>query len=343
MVQYLVKRYGMAANGGIGEFELDNEPEFWSGTHRDVHPNATTYDEITNNALTYAGAIKAADPYGGCRRTGDQLPSITYFYSWADLISGWSTGPCYCYDGNPTDRLAHGDVAFLDYYLQHFKSYEDAHGVRLLDYLDLHGYYAANNAAFATAGDTALQAARLDSTRAMWDPTFTNSGFTDPNNRTSSAAPAAIQLIPRMRDWVSTDYPGTKLAITEYNWGGQEHINGALAQADLLGIFGREELDEGVLWGPPDPVKQLPGLEAYLIYKNYDGAGSEFGDASVTSTSGNQAQLSVYGATRSSDGAGDCDGYQQGRLEISGARFRWLTSRRRRKRRCTCTAKLSFL
>ncbi len=52
-----------------------------------------------------------------------------------------------------------------------------------------------------------------------------------------------------MRDWVAKDYPGTKLAITEYNWGGQEHINGAVAQADILGIFGREGLDIGTLLG----------------------------------------------------------------------------------------------
>ena len=63
----------------------------------------------------------------------------------------------------------------------------------------------------------------------------------------------------------------------EYNWGGQEHINGALAQVDLLGIFGREGLDMAALWGPPDPVKQFPGLAAFLLYRNYDGAGSAFG------------------------------------------------------------------
>ena len=73
-----------------------------------------------------------------------------------------------------------------------------------------------------------------------------------------------------MKDWVTNNYPGTKTAITEYNWGGQEHINGALAQADILGIFGREGLDLGTLWGPPDPVKQLPGLNAFLVYRNYD-------------------------------------------------------------------------
>jgi hypothetical protein len=45
-----------------------------------------------------------------------------------------------------------------------------------------------------------------------------------------------------MRDWVDTWYPGTRLAITEYNWGGLDGLNGALAQADVLGIFGREGL-----------------------------------------------------------------------------------------------------
>ena len=46
-----------------------------------------------------------------------------------------------------------------------------------------------------------------------------------------------------MRDWSANFYPGTKLAITEYNWGGLDDINGSLAQADILGIFGRERLD----------------------------------------------------------------------------------------------------
>jgi hypothetical protein len=300
-VHYLTKKYGTAENGGVYEYELDNEPEYWSGVHKDVHPNSLTYDELTNKGIAYASAIKAADPSAAVG--GPVISNFDdYFYSWTDLVSGWGTGPCYCYNGNPTDRNAHGGTSLMDYYLQQFQKQETTGGVRLLDYLDLHGYYAANNAAFALAGDTALQEARLDSTRAMWDPSYV-SGYTDPNTAGSSAAQVPVELITRMKNWVAADYPGTKTAITEYNWGGQEHINGALAQADLLGIFGREGLDEGVLWGPPDPVKQVPGLEAFVIYRNYDGAGSEFGDTSVTSTSGNQGQLAIYGATRSSDGA----------------------------------------
>ena len=89
-----------------------------------------------------------------------------------------------------------------------------------------------------------------------------------------------------MQEWVDANYPGTKLAITEYNWGGLEHINGALAQADVLGIFGREGLDLATLWGPPDDTE--PGAYAFRMYRNYDGTGSGFGDTSVKAASADQ-------------------------------------------------------
>ena len=110
------------------------------------------------------------------------------------------------------------------------------------------------------------------------------------------------EVIPMMRNWVAKDYPGTKLAITEYNWGGLEHINGALAQADILGIFGREGLDIGTLWGPPDPTKsQTPGLMAFEVFRNYDGKNAMFGDMAISSVSADQGKLSVYGAVRTKD------------------------------------------
>jgi len=80
-------------------------------------------------------------------------------------------------------------------------------------------------------------------------------------------------------------------------------MNGALTQADILGIFGREGLDLGTLWGPPDSTSQIPGLMAFAIYRNYDGSDSKFGDTALASTSVDQSQLSVYGAVRSSDNA----------------------------------------
>ena len=92
-----------------------------------------------------------------------------------------------------------------------------------------------------------------------------------------------------MKSWVANDYPGTKLAIDEYNWGGLESINGALAQADILGIFGREGLDLGTFWPKDVPTKQVPGMLSFAIYRNYDGSNSTFGDTALLSTSANQA------------------------------------------------------
>jgi len=301
-IKFLVGKFGYAANGGVAIYDLDNEPEWWDGVHSDIHPKPFNYDELTNKALTYAKAIKDNDPTA--QVSG---PVISYwmdfFYSKQDIETGWATGPCYCANGNPTDRIAHGNIPLIEYYLQQFKKYDDTNGVRLLDYLDLHTYFAANNLGFALAGDTAAQQARLNSTRVFWDSTYTDPNYTDPDNRTNSAQPVAPQIIHRMHDWIQADYPGTKLAITEYNWGAQEHINGALAQADILGIFGVNGLDLGTLWGPPNPVKQAPGLMAFEIYRNYDGAGSQFGDISLSSLSLDQGKVAVYGALRTSDNA----------------------------------------
>jgi hypothetical protein len=74
-------------------------------------------------------------------------------------------------------------------------------------------------------------------------------------------------------------YPGRPIAITEYNWGAEDHINGATTQADIYGIFGREGLDIGARWTTPDAA--TPTYKAMKLYRNYDGAKSGFGDTSV--------------------------------------------------------------
>ena len=319
---YLVNKFGTGnpagGNGqGVAIYDLDNEPSWWDGGSRDVHPLPFTYDEVTNGGIGTALAIKTVDP------TAEVSGPVMdywwdYFYSKKDVESGWGSGggPCYEPWSNPVDRKAHGGVPFIEYYLQQFAAAQTTYGVRLLDYVDLHTYFAAgypagsgNSVAFANAGDTGAQQARLNSTRALWDPTYTDSSnnfpqpnyTTDPNYTASCSPPQqAPQLIPMMKKWVVADYPGTKLAIDEYNWGGMEAVNGALAQADILGIFGREGLDLGTMWPTTYPSAQGPGMMAFEIYRNYDGAKSTFGDTALASTSANQGQLSVYGAIHTS-------------------------------------------
>ncbi len=283
-MQHFISRYGSAAGGGVMFYNLDNEPMLWNSTHRDVHPSPTSYDEMRDRTYEYAAAIKATDP------TAKTLGPVEwgwtgYFYSALDAAPGGA------WWNNPLDRLAHGNVPFVEWYLQQLRAYEQQHGTRILDYLDLHYYPQANDVALQPAGDANTQALRLRSTRSLWDPTYTDESWI--------AQP--VYLIPRMHTWADTDYPGTKIAVTEYNWGALEHINGALAQADVLGIFGRESLDLATLWDPP--TASQPGAFAFRIYRNYDGAGRIFGDLSVRAASTDQSQLAIYAAQRSGDNA----------------------------------------
>ena len=61
----------------------------------------------------------------------------------------------------------------IEYYLKQFNSYSQQYGIRLLDYVDIHGYFApdypvgGNSVAFTTAGDTGEQEARMNATRVL--------------------------------------------------------------------------------------------------------------------------------------------------------------------------------
>ena len=281
-ISHLMGKYGTAANGGVKFYNLDNEPMLWGSTHRDVHPNGTTYDELRDKTYAYAAAVKAADP--GAQTLGPVVWGwCAYFYSGAD-----GCGP-------GADHAAHGNTDFVEWYLQQMNAYEQQHGMRILDYLDIHSYPYASGVSLTDAGDAATQALRLRSTRSLWDPTYLDESWV------GTDLGQAVYTIPRMQQWVADNYPGTKTAITEYNWGAHEHINGALAQADVLGIFGREGLDLATLWGPPD--SDQPAAYAFRMYLNYDGAGSSFGETSIQAASTDQEQLAIYAAQRSTDDA----------------------------------------
>ncbi len=176
------------------------------------------------------------------------------------------------------DCASHGGLPMADWFLQQFRAGDQAAGVRRLDYFDLH-YYSQGGT------DTAV-------TRSLWDPTYTDPSWIGDT----------IRLVPRMRQWVAAEYPGTKLSLSEYNLSvSSDPVVNALIQADTLGIFAREGLDLATRW----PLGNDGNLiaDAFRMYRNYDGRGSRFGDTWVRSTSADQGQLAVYAARRGADGA----------------------------------------
>jgi hypothetical protein len=88
-----------------------------------------------------------------------------------------------------------------------------------------------------------------------------------------------VRLIPRLREWVAERYPGLDLAVTEYNWGAENHISGALAVASALGIFGAEGVRMAAYW--QHPRAGSPAHAAFSMFTNVDGRGSGFGTVRV--------------------------------------------------------------
>jgi hypothetical protein len=272
-IRHLTGKFGNATAGGVRFFALDNEPGGWANTHRDVHPVAPTYQEIVRRSTQYARGIKDVDPTAWVAGPED--------FGWA------------IYVGDPSKN---GGLWNAIYYLQQMRAYEQTNGVRILDYFTEHWYPSPPGVIdwSQEAGTPDVQAARLRSTRTFWDPTYRE------ENWIGTYYPP-VSLIPTFHKWVNENYPGTKIGLTEYNWGGQKSVNGALAQADLFGIFGREALDLATLWSPPD--RTWPAANAFRIYRNYDGAGGTYGETWVRSTSSDQGKLAMYASLRAKDGA----------------------------------------
>ncbi|MEM6486422.1 MAG: glycoside hydrolase family 44 protein, partial [Pseudomonadota bacterium] len=285
-VRELVSRHGLAREGGVEIYALGNEPGLWHSTHGDVRPTPIGREELINTNVSYATAIKAVDP--SAEVIGPVLWSgYSYYVTSEELL---------------VSDLRPGDVpTFVGDYLAAMADAEQRQGTRLIDRLAINFY----DDRVYNAGTDEL---RLEATRQLWDPQYAPSDWWVTRDFLYGNGSA---VIPRMYELIEQHYPGTKLAITEYNFGGSDTLAGALAQADALGIFGREALDMATVWEPyadwlnmtVEAFSSRPIIHAFRLYRNYDGDGSQFGDRSMLATSSDQGAVSIYAAERSSDGA----------------------------------------
>lgn len=258
-------------------YSLDNEPDLWSATHAEVHPDPVTYAELAQRNIDYAKAVKRVAP------TAKVLGPVNYgFYGFEAL------------QGAP-DAAANGN--FVENYLARMKTADTANGGRLIDYLDLHWYPEATGGGVRITGaetTAAVVAARVQAPRSLWDPTYSESSWI-----TTDYGYGPIRLIGRMKEKIATNYPGTGLAFTEWNFGGGDHISGAVASADVLGIFGREGVGVATMW--PLNGNDSFTYAAFRAFRNFDGAGGHFGDTGVSATTSDAATGSVYASVDSAN------------------------------------------
>lgn len=278
-VQHLLNKWGASTNGGVPFYIMDNEESIWFATHQDVHPIGPKMQEILEDVIAYAGMVKSNDP-NALVCMGEEWGWNGYLYSGYD-------------QQNPgfTDRAANGGWDYMPWLLNQMHQHDLGTGQRLVDYFTVHCYPQEGDVSSSSDVSQATDLLRNQSTRVFWDTNYVDPSWIN----------AIIELIPRMKSWVATNYPGTKTGITEYNWGAETNINGATAQADILGIFGREGLDLATRWEVP--VDGSPTYNAMKMYRNYDANKSTFGDASILTTVPDPDDVSAFGAVRTRDGA----------------------------------------
>lgn len=279
LVNFLVKRYGLANAGGIPGYALDNEPDLWNSTHPRIHPNACGAVELVERSVALAAAIKAVDP------AAETFGFVSYGYA----------GYLGLQDATDWASVKGSYQWYVQYFLAQMAAASQKAGKRLLDVIDLHYYSEARGGdTRVQEGTTANAAARVQSTRSLWDPSYDYSA-TDPTvgeNSWITQWNDAIALIPRVHGYIRTLYPDTKFAITEYDFGAASHISGGIAEADALGIYGREGVYFASRWGDPGTYTDA----AYQLYLNYDGKGSRFGDVSVKASTSDVVNVPSYAA-----------------------------------------------
>lgn len=279
-VNYLVNTLGDSqSENGIKGYSLDNEPGLWKGTHSRVHPEQTGCAEIVEKSKELAKAVKDVDPHADI--FGPALFGYGAFTNFAGAPD-WD------------DLKQNGDYRwFIDYYLDEMKKAEDESGVRLLDVLDVHFYTEAKG----KCGERYCEhydnrdcvKEILNSPRSLWDESYKEDSWI------VDTGAEFLPLLPNLQQSIDKFYPDTKIAITEYNFGGNNSVCGSIAEADALGLFAKHGVYAANLF-VGDADYQCAAID---LYRNYDGNSGSFGDTLVYCETDDVELSTAYAAVNS--------------------------------------------
>lgn len=281
-VNYLVQTLGDASTStGIQGYSLDNEPVLWDNTHPMLHGESVTNSELVSKSIELAKVVKSIDPNAevfGPAFWG-MLPCIQ---AGEDGSNGFT---------DPDWQAVKGNYSwYLDYYLDQMAQAEEECGTRLLDVLDVH-YYAQ---------DCSTDAARLQAARSLYDPEYKENSWLQPY------LGQYFPFLTRIQESIEKYYPGTKLAVSEYNLGdiANEAVTGksvsaAIAETEALGCFADQGVYLATYWGT---LPNCPYVESAInLYTNYDGEGSAFGDTLVEASTEDLSLAAAFAAIDAGD------------------------------------------
>jgi fibronectin type 3 domain-containing protein len=266
---------------------LDNEPELWNSTHLEVQgPNPVTSDDYIAKTITITEALKNQFP--GMVIFGPVHYGFQGIYNWQGELSATPNGANW----------------FPDKYLTALSTASATYGKPLVDVYDFHWYaeeYDPSGTRSIDLTGTTLTDAQVQlivqSPRNLWDSTFTDSTNSNPWIY-EELGNTPINLLGRLQAKINAEFPGMKISLTEYENGGWNHIAGTIAQADNLGIFGSQGVFAANFW-PPNGTYSY-ALAGFRAFRDFDGAGANFGDTSLQATSSNVQNVVIYASSDSS-------------------------------------------
>ena len=255
---------------------LDNEPELWPSTHPEIQQTPITVADYLAKTIALTKAIKDVAP--GAKTFGP----VHYGYNG---ILNWQ---------NTTSYTFSSSYWFTDKYLDDMKAASTADGRRLLDVYNFHWYSEAQGDGTRvialigpTLTDTQIQAI-VQSPRSLWDPTYTEDSWV------AQSLGGPVRIVARLQEKIAARWPGTGLAITEWANGGGNHIAGAIAVADNLGVFGQQNLFMASMWPDGAATNHSFDYAGFKMYRDFDGALGTFGDICLPTVSSNTSKVSAY-------------------------------------------------
>jgi hypothetical protein len=206
-------------------WNMDNEPEIWSGTHDDVYPQQPPVEDFMQ--VYFEVARKARERFPGIKLVGPVTANEWQWYNWDnDRIQ--AEGRYYCW---------------LEYFIKRIGEEQQACGVRLLDVLDIHFYPGQND-----------DADILQLHRVWFDETYDYPGANGVRRLGASGYDYSITkeyIFGRCRRWLD-EYLGPEhgvtLGVTEMGIQGDNPNVTALWYASTLGVFADEGVEVFTPW-----------------------------------------------------------------------------------------------
>ena len=261
-------------------FSLDDDVDKWDEIHPAIRPKGKlTFDELIERNNDYAEAIKE---------------------TWPEADVGGFVGKTWLGLATLNMDITREDPLIVERYVQTMREKSTAYGRRLIDYLEVRFFPQVYFDSDVNNPEMNAEV-RMQSPRELWDETYTDT--LDAETKAWLGDDVGLAYISRLKKVIAENDPELKLLISSWGFGGDNHISGAIALADTLGIFGRDGVDAAMNFDMfiSDETARQYLYAGFRMFRNFDGNMSCFGNISFRAVTDDVDQTSVYASYDADD------------------------------------------